>query len=286
MVELLSKVPGDPVTGVLDLAAQGVQIAQNEQIKSGIELLRQLQTAGLALNAASIGISIAGFAMLNHKIAALEAGIDSIHSDLEKIDAKLDALWREPWARDCRSLRTLAEKLDESWFLTDGRGELADIANEAHELAGQFYRQAQEALESDAVFLVAAPAVEAFALASALRITARLAMDENKAALEASLSSTGKMSELLGRMSPVKTAVLELQSRGDLLGTSEWDAEIAKQRTHLIEPVSRLRRIEASSAARGVTLESLLEQGVSGRDWLETASREDKSPLLVWEVKD
>ena len=65
LANLLARAPLDLATAPVDLAAQAIQIGQNEQIKAGIDALRELQTAGLVLNAASIGVSVAGFAMLN-----------------------------------------------------------------------------------------------------------------------------------------------------------------------------------------------------------------------------
>ena len=62
LANLLARAPLDLVIAPLDLAAQAIQIGQNEQIKAGIDALRELQTAGLVLNAASIGVSVAGFA--------------------------------------------------------------------------------------------------------------------------------------------------------------------------------------------------------------------------------
>ncbi|MFI8667196.1 hypothetical protein ACIGGE_12240 [Qipengyuania sp. NPDC077410] len=286
LANLLARSPLDLVTAPLDLAAQAIQIGQNEQIKAGIAALRELQTAGLVLNAASIGISVAGFAMLNRKIDALQADIGAVHSALDGIDTKLDALCKEPWERDRQSLMTLAEKLDESWFMTDGRGELADIANEAHFLANQFHRDAEQALEREALFLVAVPTIEAFALASSIRVTARLAMDENKAALEASFASTEKLSALVGSMKPTKAIMLELQSQSGLFGTPDWTAMLEEQRRRLIMPAMRLRSIETSHAACGVTVESLIEHGISGRAWLEAAGTEENAPLLIWEVGD
>lgn len=284
LANLLARSPLDLVTAPLDLAAQAIQIGQNEQIKAGISALRELQTAGLVLNAASIGISVAGFAMLNRKIDALQADIGAVHSALDGIDSKLDALCEERWERDRQSLMTLAEKLDESWFMTDGGGELADIANEAHSLANQFHWNAEQALERELMYLVAVPTIEAFALASSIRVTARLAMDEHKAALEASFVSTEKLSALIGSMKPTKAVILELQSKSELFGTPQWTAMLEEQRRRLIFPVARLRSMETSSAASAVTIESLVKDGISGRGWLEAAGTEEHSPLLVWET--
>ncbi|HAD18533.1 MAG TPA: hypothetical protein DCF81_16930 [Erythrobacter sp.] len=284
LANLLARAPLDLVIAPLDLAAQAIQIGQNEQIKAGIDALRELQTAGLVLNAASIGVSVAGFAMLNRKINALQADIGAVHSQLQGIDSKLDALWKEPWERDRQSLMTLAEKLDESWFLADGRGELADISSEAHSLANQFHRHAKDALESETFFLVAVPTIEAFAFASSIRVTARLAMDENKAALEASFGSAEKISALVSGIKPENEVLLKLQTQSDLFGTSSWTESLEDQRRRLIFPAARLRSMETSSATSAVTVESLIEHGISGRDWLEAAGTEEHSPLLVWEA--
>ena len=283
---IASQVPLDPVTGTMKLAIEGVQVAQNEQIKAGIQVLQTLQNIGLALNAASIGVSLAGFAMLNHKISSLQTEVSSLHDSLRSLERTINDSFAQQWERDCQRLRTLAEQLDESWFLSDGRTELADIAKEAHFLGNEFHRQAERALVSEVAYLEAIPDLEAFSLATAIRVTARLAMDENEAALETSIGCTQKIYDLVGSMMPSRAAVIELQSEADAFGTGDWERKVTRSRQSLIDPVSRLREIEASSAARGLTLQRLISEGISGRKWLEIAGSEEESPLLIWQSQD
>lgn len=283
---LLTQVPLDPVTGALKLATDGVQIVQNEQIKTGIQVLQNLQSIGLVLNAASIGVSVAGFAMVNHKISSMQAEVSNIQDTLRSLERKFDESLAQQWEKDCERLKTLAEQLDESWFLSDGKAELADVAKEAHFLGNEFHRQAQRGLESESVYLEAIPDLEAYALAAAIRVTARLAMDESQAALETSVGCTQKISDLVQSMMPAKAVVNDLQSAPDCFGTSAWEKTIASSSQRLIDPVSRLRTIEAASAARALTLKSLVSESISGRRWLEAAGSEEEAPLLVWEMQD
>jgi hypothetical protein len=57
----------------VDLAGHAASYVQNEQIKSAIGLVQNLQIANLVLGAAGIGVSVAGFAVLSAKIGRVES---------------------------------------------------------------------------------------------------------------------------------------------------------------------------------------------------------------------
>lgn len=281
---------GNHMFGAADLVTSGIGIVQNEQIKSALRTVQTLQTAGLFLNAASIGISIAGHAIVCRKIAMLKQDIDAVRTQLEAIDTKIEKIWIDRWERDCQSLATLADQLDETWYLSDPGSELSDIAREAYALAGQFEREARQAAQDDAHFLAILPNIEAYALASAISITARMAMDECAAALQTTAKVCETFGSLMAPLRPTGAVLRELQDAPDALfrlceneERKDWGELVEIQRSRFIAPARRLRSMEAANASRLLTIEALVDEGASGRAWLESASNEQDSPILFWD---
>lgn len=84
----------DPVTGVLNLAMEGVNAGISIRGFAGVtQQLNQLQGAIAIATGASVltlGISAMGFAMLAKRLKELEQRLEHIQRDLEKVNRKLD----------------------------------------------------------------------------------------------------------------------------------------------------------------------------------------------------
>lgn len=264
-----------------DLAAQGVILIQNEQIKSAIETVRSLQAAGLALSAVSIGVSVAGTAILAHRIGQVEQKVDALIPRLEELARGIEVLRRERIAEDFTRLRTLADQIDECWLLEYAQPEWRSLAREAHFLSSSFARRAGELIEQGGVdFLNSEPFTDAFALAASLRVTARLAAGDDEAARAAASERADCLVDL-GR--PLKLPSLVLQTMRnfvDCAGSPAWNERLEQTVADFQPSLEIARHREVDAAATVLTLEALAEQGISGRDWLAAARSEITSPLL------
>lgn len=277
----LSSMLGKGVFGLPELAGQAVSIVQNEQIKAAVSVVQSLQLANLAVGVATIGVSVAGTALLALQIRRVEAKVDELLPQLDALVRGVDSLRRERIAEDFTRLRTLADLLDECWLLAGAAAEWRAIARDAHFLADSFERRTRELFEtmrSDR--LAGEPFTEGFALASSLRITARLAAGDDEAARKAAESRV----EILRALGTgVQLAPLVLQSMSTVsesAGTEQWRDQLDRQTDQLRPLVVAARHREISAAATNLTLDEIHRQGIAGRDWLDAARSEHENPLL------
>lgn len=269
-------VPGIALQAALD----GVALIQNEQIKAAIELVRSLQLANLTLSGAAIGVSIAGTALLAHRIGSLEAKIDTLLPALETVAKQVEILRAEKLADDFTRLRTLAAQVKEAWLPSATSAEWIAIAREAHFAADAFDRRARETRALGDGLLVE-PFVDAFALASDLRITARLAAGQDDMARHAASDRANNLVELGRDMQVAKLSLAA--SCTDDLGSLAWEGELDRSVEHTTKLVMAARARETSAAASVETLLELEAQGLSGREWLEASHSETASPVLFLE---
>lgn len=279
---------GFPVA-VANLALNAVHIVQNQQIKAGIETLRQLQIGGMALSAAGIGVSVVGFAILSRKIDRVGASVEAIGDKLDRLAAKVDELGREPVQRDLDGLRTAAREMDGGWLLnseTSARNHWEEVARSSNRLVTGFQRRSRDLLDDGvAALAVAEPMLDALALASALRVSAWAAAGEEQYAQEAAAEGARALDSLTGRIGVADLTSHRLIEDGVAPGTTDYH-EALQRATDAARPVALgLREREAATATRGATLEELTRRGIRARDWMEAAREEKDSPVLLLPVE-
>lgn len=269
-----------PVGAAVNLVGHAVTIGQNEQIKAALATMQTLQIANLALGAAGIGISIAGFAVLSHKIGRVEQQVSAMGEQLDRIAKTVDALRQEPIRQDFTRLKTVAEQLNEGWDLPNPESQWDAVARDAHALVDSFDRRASELLDAGDIDPVALdPFAEALALAIATRVSARLARGEDVAARRAAVDGTKRLTGLGSRLRLGELALARIGAEV-ATGTPAW-AEALKRGTDELRPVLavfREREIAVDSTA--AMLAELEQRDIGGRAWLEAARAETDAPLL------
>lgn len=277
LTSILAKGP----LGGLELVGQAVSMVQNEQIKSAIETVKTLQVAGLALGAVSIGVSIAGTAILARRIDQVEQKVDGLMPHLEALARGIETLRRDRIEEDVTRLKTLADQIDECWLLDLAQAEWRALARDAHFLAGSFARRAGELNEQGGEDRLASePFTEAFALAASLRITARLAAGDDEAARVAAVEQANTLDSL---SQPLRLSRMVLEAArhfADCAGTPIWNQRLEETVAHLRPSLDHSRQRQIVAAGTALTLQALAEEGISGRDWLATARGEHTSPVL------
>ena len=147
MAKLISSGPLAPIK----LLADGMQIAQNEQLKTslagvraGIETLQNLGVLNVALSAAGIGVTVAGMIMLGHKIDAVKQEVASLREGLDRISQDVEGLRRDMIQADLDVLRAVALAMDEAWGLRAKAAERQwhGVAEDALRLSVVFERRA------------------------------------------------------------------------------------------------------------------------------------------------
>lgn len=275
---------GMPGVGTLaDIGGHAVSYVQNEQIKAALNVVQSLQVANLALGAVGIGVSVAGFAIVARKIAGLEAKLDAYGEQIGRIAKGVDLLLAQRVADDLVHLRTLAAQMDEAWSLRNPDHQWQQVAREA-QLLGARFQQRLERLGDDGVLepISAEPLLDAYALASATRVSARLALGDDAAARNAANDGAYLLADYSAAFALDEIVLRRVNALPIAPGTGAWKNALDDEVEAARPMFTRVRDREASAAATGMTLAELGSRGIAGREWLETARHEAEAPLLLW----
>lgn len=265
----------------LDGLGHAVTYVQNEQIKAAVATLNSLQVANLALGAVQIGVSVAGLAILAAKMSRIEKKVEGMSGTIEAIARGVESLRMASIRDDFTRLRTAVEQLEEGWTLADPVVQWSAVARESHKLANAFESRASELLsspETDA--LAAEPFIEAFGLASATRVCARLAAGEDLAARDAAERSAVTLVRLGDEVKLGHLALQRLHSRDVMAGTPAWSEGLDEVIDELRPQIAVIRQREYAAVSTALTLKELESQHIPGRGWLEAARMETEAQLL------
>lgn len=286
---------GNGPVAPMKLIGTGIQIVQNEQIKSGllavqqgVAILNQLQIANLALGAAGIGVSVIGFAVMSKKI-------DGVREDVRALNGKLDRLLDE-FARDRTEkldemldrLHGLAERIDTRWSMSVDRAEIGwhRDADEADNIGNFFTGRARRLLDARPTAIKeATPLLDASAMASGLRVGALAQSGETMAAIGVAREDAGRLERLTGGIGAADLArawmaAPEWQSAP---GSNAAGDALLLATTEARAIAMTLRSREAAAVTRAAPLIALEAKGIRARDWLSAAREEHHAPLLLME---
>lgn len=261
-----------------------INVVQNEQIKNAVAVVQSLQVANLALSGLSVGVSIAGTAILARRIASVEKMVGSILPELAAVRREIEGLRSDRIGEDFTRLRTLADQIEEAWLPSATHGDWMTIARDAHFLADSFERRAREVGEANQA-IAAEPFIDAFLLASGLRVTARLALGQDDMARNAATARTHTLIELGAPLRLGRLALEKISERRDA-ASPEWQEHLEQVASELSPIVAASRERELSVAASAETLQELARQEISGREWLEASSADHINPLLFLPVSE
>ncbi len=278
---LASILPSLSLTGLPNLAAQGVAIVQNEQIKTSLKFLETLQLANLAATGVSIGVSVAGTALLLDRISRIQTRVDAIARSLDDISSKIEDLRNESIADDFTRLNTLSNQVEEAWLPSSTSDDWKAIARDAHFLAEKFKRRAFELRETSTP-LMGETFLQAYALASSLRVTARLGAGQDDMALQAAVGSAETLASFGANLNVATLALAQTKIKdGDL---AQMQVDLAAAMDQLNPIVSMVRQRELAAAATVEILQELDVRQIRGKDWLLASRAETQNPVLFLPV--
>lgn len=296
---------GAAAMALADLAAQVGTFAETDLIRRGVgrleagveriegkldtvvgklESFANVGLANLALNAAGIGISVAGFALLSAKIDRVQESIHSMAGTLDVISHKIDQVRQDQIDRDFTQVRSLASLFDEAWGLTDrGRAEQQwmRVVQDARTYQDRFANQARDLLAGGpSGYLAADPALDAVALISGLRVAALAACNETELARSVAGEATSQIEQLTGAIGVADLALHAVPEHVEP-GSQEWGIALATSSEAARVVIAKVRQREALAATRAAPFDLLERRGVAPREWLERARSEAEAPLLV-----
>lgn len=277
-------IPLQPANIAIDIVGHTASFVQNEQIKTAISTLGKLQIGSVALGAASVGISIAGFAMLSRQLDKLSEKLGGVMEGIQRLERSMDVLREDRIRADFTDLRTIAERYEDGWLLSDPVTQWTAVESEAHKIANHFRDRMEGLLSGPATPLPEfEPFLEAWRLASDLRVSARLASNESVAAQSAALESRRFLDKIEDELALGSIALKD--AGATLAGSDDWGSRLDQA---IAEHQGFFDRLSARSIAAGtrvLTLAELETQGIAGRDWLSAARACDTEPLLYLEAR-
>lgn len=263
----------------LDGLKQGQQVIQSVlgDLSGGVNALKMMSGLNLALSVADIGISVAGFALMNAKLNAVQTAIGDIARGVEAI--RLDAI-----ERDFIKLRALVERYENSWYLSDEQRAvplLLEIAANANETQLLMESHAQQLLAEGLNRLPEADRMlDGMALTLGLRVTAAMAANEGGLARQIADDGARRIEAITGPIGRMDLVRLSLPSGIDP-SSQEWTSALTKARGEAEPTIAKLRTREANAMTRSAPIPALKEHGVQSRDWLAAARAEMHEPIML-----
>ena len=269
------------------LAANGLQIYQNEQIKAGLEVVKNLGIANLALTGISIGVSVAGFAVLATKLCRIEAGIDELGAAIERVSHKVDRVRDHLVRQELADLRAELRRIDGAWILDRDDAQVAQWRE-----AGARLLTIEERFHGHARALAASAEdprlrdlmIDAYVLAAEGRRSALLAAGDEGAAEKAALDFHHAIDGLTTGLGAADL-LREMIASEDVQGLAARADAVERLRPQAEARAAILREREELAATAPLTIAALREAGVAGRTWLEHARRETEAPLMFLPVE-
>lgn len=276
-------ISSNPLGAAANLASKGaafVAVAQNEQIKRGVELLQSLQMANLALTGVGIGVSVISHKLLSDKLTVIQHSLHGMEEKLDRIAHAIGRVEDRPIWEDLTDLATEVEKADHAWLANDPEAQWSRCADKLHTLKGRFFRQALD-LSENGEPLPALQFIDAFALASSNLISCRVAVGDEGLARKLAVDYESGIKQLASPIGVTEIVNASLESDGMEPGSPEYIAALGQRQKDALGQVVLLREREAVAQSLPSLLERLHERKIVGRAWLEQARGESESPILM-----
>ena len=279
---------GDPLGTLVDVVGGAATFVQNEQIKSALSTAIKLGQVSVGLEIVNAGISVAGFAILAHKINLVRDSVDAMAARLDKISRQIDDLKREAIDADLIALRTAAEQMDEGWRLDSPEAQWRAVASETHALQNRFKGRAEKLLRTHEPPPIddASVFIDAMTEALALRVAARLAAGDDAIALQVAEMGAQELAGLARSYSVADQALAAMTKADADPADARWSEDL-ERRADLVRPrVEAMRRRLEGAVSTALTVGELGARDIRGRAWLEQARTEIEVPLLFLPGRD
>ncbi|MBB3862715.1 MAG: hypothetical protein H6916_15000 [Novosphingobium sp.] len=297
-----SKTTGNPIAGA---AVAGTQLAsslggnvQNEIIRrgvnrveskvdalaSGMQTLKNLGVANLALSATGIGVSLVGFGIMNARLSRVEQTLAALTESTDRILAAVERIRQDQLASEFSALRSQVKLFEEAWLMSNQERATQvwlDVAQATRPHQDRFEGRARELLFAmPPEFDLADPIIDALALAGGLRVACLMACNESEAASSAASENARQIEGLTGTVGKVDLVMARIPSSIDR-ASLEWAGALAAAVDEAAPIAQRWRQREAIAATRAAPLAQLKHDGVTPREWLKAAREEQNEPILL-----
>lgn len=265
----------------IKLSAQVTEVSgQIGNVSQGVQLVKALQLANVALTAVDIGVSVAGFAIMNAKLNA-------VRNDIQYVAHTLGLMRDEKFDEDFLMLSTFLERFEEAWFwrnLSKAEDEWRSIGTEARRFQDLFDHRAKKLLQkSEPDYALGDRMIDALSMIGGLRMSAAMAANEAELARKIADQCAHQIVALTGDIGLVELVRPGLPS-GIAPGSTDWPKVMTKANAAAQPLVAKFREREACAITRSAPLPLLEARGITPHQWLRIAREETKEPLLMLSV--
>lgn len=276
LVSGLSSLPLTP-TQLFSSAVAFDNNLQLRQLTSLVQTLQTLQYATMGIALVGVGISAAGFALMNRRLKGIEGEVSSLNSAMEKQFEELH--WRELRTRFALA-STCLERAENAHRFHEPAPELRSAADRLAESSGFFKAEVRFALQRDRVDMeVVRSFTYAMLLCDTTRVDCLVEANEMDAAMSVAECSGSDWVGLLDEVDAVTLTQRISAANGD--GGQSYSKQ-RELRLRLVDPFLKLMN-EATEAGitRPALIQSLVDRGIEGSEYLQRVRREEKEPILL-----
>lgn len=277
--QLLGQFVGSPFSPLrlVDTASSVYSNVQLSQLRKMVEGLQMLQYANLGVAMAGIGVSVVGFAIVNKRLKGIEQSIAQL---TERMDKHFQDLFERQLRYELSRIRGIFERIDIASNLSTSWAELtttsASLTESSALLRGEIeYRLTLDSFDERLFTLL----TRSMMLSDSARVESLLMANELDSAHRTASLIAENYSELFDGLSPYS-----LECKRQVEGLSDLDSFNSKDNTarlNIKELVTGLHDITDAAMTRPYMIETLDNQGIKGRDFIEQLRNETERPLLV-----
>lgn len=263
-----------------ELLSGAVAIDNNlklRQLTSLVQTLQSLQYATMGIALVGVGVSVAGFALMNRRLKGIEGEISNLKTLMEK-------QFRELHLRELRARFALAstclERAENAHRFREPAPELRGAAERLAESSGFFKAEVKFALKEERVNMeLVRSFTYAMLLCDTTRVECLVGANEMDAAMCIAECSGADWVGLFDEIDAVTLTRRVSAATGD--GQHSY-SELRELRLRLIEPFLQLMN-EATEAGitRAALIQSLVDRGIEGSEYLQRVRKEEKEPILM-----
>jgi hypothetical protein len=278
--ELLSKLgAGNPISmagQVANLAASGVMIRQNQQIKQTLNEVRDtldfvkgIGVANLATSVVGIGVTVAATAMLVQRIESLRVNLENFAKEVTE--------FRDEWRTNeleklLQAASTELDRIDGVHRRVNGRPVLEAAERDLHHVFDQMAARARSLFMRKEIPVAAVRIVlDGLSISGSARIKALFLMDE---AEEAKASAQAQVKNLMD----MTIAMPADRLAGRLVGTTSHREEAAALS-------ARMASMRDTAVGILPLVDELQRQDLRASAYLVAAEKEEDAPLMFLPAK-
>ena len=235
-----------------------------------------LQYANLGVAIAGIGVSAIGFTIMNKRLKSIEGQISGL---AEKLDQQFQVLYERDLRKHYSQIYVLLEKADVAHLLANSSDEWRNVSSQLADEGGFLSGEIADLLSKDSFDAeLFSSLIQSLALCNSARIECLLLAEEMPAAYKVADNIGRNYRALFDNISPFRLAKKIMQST---FPKHDNHHMFHKKQIEINALVHGVRDITDAALTKPSLIESLIDKGISGHDFIETIRNEKDHPILL-----